>query len=96
VRRDGGFALLPDVIAHYLETSQSPLSGPDLLRACTVLSAQRHMRILGIIARMSFRTGRCDKFAFLPRIRHHLELVLKEPALLPVKAWVENFDGLIQ
>jgi hypothetical protein len=96
VRRDGGFALLPALITYYREVSQGPLSTSDLLRACTILSAQRHMRILGIIARLSFRTGQCDKFAFLPRIRHHLEMILKEPYLLPVRAWVESFDGLLQ
>jgi N-acetylmuramate 1-kinase len=96
VRRDGGFSMLPDVIAHYTKNAQSGLSQSDLLRACTIMSAQRHMRILGIIVRLSLRTGRCDKFAFLPRIRHHLERLLKEPALLPVREWVENFDGLLQ
>jgi N-acetylmuramate 1-kinase len=96
VRRDGGFALLPDVIAHYRETAKNEISQSDLLRACTIVSAQRHMRILGIIVRLSLRTGRCDKFAFLPRIRHHLGHILKEPTLLPVKMWVEKFDGLLQ
>jgi N-acetylmuramate 1-kinase len=96
VRRDGGFALLPDVVAHYREAAQSPLSQSDLLRACTILSAQRHTRILGIIVRLSHKTGQCDKFAFLPRIRHHLETILKEPYLLPFREWVENFDGLLQ
>ncbi|MFA5040995.1 MAG: phosphotransferase [Bdellovibrionales bacterium] len=95
VRRDGGFALLPDVVAHYLGIARCSLMESALLRACTILSAQRHMRILGIIARLSFKTGRCDKFAFLPRIRHHIEHVLKEPYLLPVKEWVDNFDGLL-
>ncbi|MFA4994272.1 MAG: phosphotransferase [Bdellovibrionales bacterium] len=96
VRRDGGFALLPDVIAHYREGAQNPVSESDLLRACTILSAQRHMRILGIIARLSFKTGQCEKFAFFPRIRHHLQRVLKEPALLPVREWVETFDRILQ
>jgi N-acetylmuramate 1-kinase len=96
VRRDGGFALLPQVIDRYLAATQSPVSAPDLLRACTVLSAQRHTRILGIIARLSVQTGQCDKFAFLPRIRHHLETLLEEPALLPVREWVETFDRLLQ
>ncbi len=96
VRRDGGFSLLPDVISRYRDLSQTPLESADLLNACAILSAQRHMRILGIIARLSFRTGQCGKFAFLPRIRQHLEQILNTPALLPVKTWVENFDGLLQ
>jgi aminoglycoside/choline kinase family phosphotransferase len=96
VRRDGGFALLPHVIAHYREAAQSQIPESDLLRVCTILSAQRHTRILGIIARLSRKTGECDKFAFLPRIRRHLENILKEPYLLPVREWIEKFDRLLQ
>ena len=96
VRRDGGAALLPQVIERYIASAQSIVSTPDMLRACAVLSAQRHMRILGIIARLSLRTGQCDKFAFLPRIRHHLETLLQDPALLPVRAWVKTFDRILQ
>jgi aminoglycoside/choline kinase family phosphotransferase len=96
VRRDGGFALLPDVVARYRETSETGLSQAELLRACTILSAQRHIRILGIIVNLSLKTGQCDKFSFLPRIRNHLELILSEPFLIPVKKWIENFDGLLQ
>jgi aminoglycoside/choline kinase family phosphotransferase len=96
VRRNGGFALLPQVVAHYRKAAQSDVSETDLLRACTILSAQRHMRILGIIVRLSLPTGRRDKFAFLPRIRHHLASVLKESYLLPVREWMDNFKGLLQ
>jgi aminoglycoside/choline kinase family phosphotransferase len=96
VRRDGGITLLPDVITHYIKESQSSLSHADLLQACTVLSAQRHMRVLGIIVRLSKRTGQCNKFRFLPRIRQHLERILNEPYLLPIKQWTDNFDGLLQ
>ncbi len=96
VRRDGGFALLPQVIDRYLASAQSSVSAPDLLGACRILSAQRHMRILGIIARLSTRTGQCDKFAFFPRIRHHLALLLNDPALLPVRGWVETFDRILE
>ncbi len=96
VRRDGTFAFLPEVIDRYLEISKSPLSKEDLLNASTVLSAQRHMRVLGIVVRISIRTGDCEKFRFLPRIRKHLNNVLQHPSMLPVKQWVDNYDGLLQ
>ncbi len=94
VRRDGGFALLPEVIAHYLkilsqEGTPAIISAPDLLRACTILSAQRHTRILGTIVRLSMKSGRRDKLAFLPRIRNHLAHILNEPYLFPVQEWMK-------
>ena len=88
VRRDGGFALLPEVIAHYRVVSGSSVSQAALLRACTILSAQRHTRILGIIAQLALKTGRRDKLDFLPRIWRHLENIMKEPYLLPVREWM--------
>ncbi|MDR3424636.1 MAG: phosphotransferase [Alphaproteobacteria bacterium] len=91
VRRDGGFALLPEVVAHYRSVAESPLSQDDLLRACVILSAQRHTRILGIITRLVLRTGRREKLVFLPRIRLHLAHVLREPCLLPVRMWMQQY-----
>ena len=85
VRRDGGFALLPQVVAVYREQAGSPLSQVELLRACTILSAQRHVRILGIIAQRTMKTGRRDKLVFLPRIWRHLGVVMREPYLMPVR-----------
>ena len=90
VRRSGSFAILPEMITHYRKTSESALSQTDLLRACTILSAQRHMRILGIIAQLAIQTGRKDKLDYLPRIRGHLSRILEEPYLIPVHEWVER------
>jgi len=99
VRRDGGFALLDDVLAHYHATrALDPDTNPSALRsACLLCSAQRHTRVLGIIAKRSITQGLCDKFAFLPRIRHHLSSLFEtETALVPVKNWFNNFDRLLQ
>ena len=93
VRRDGGFDLLPDVIAHYREKAASKLSQNDLVCACTILSAQRHTRILGIIARLAAQ-GRQEKLTLLPRIRKHLTSILQEPHLMPVRAWMERMNVL--
>ncbi|MDE2029849.1 MAG: phosphotransferase [Alphaproteobacteria bacterium] len=94
VRRDGMFARLPVVIGHYIEQAQSPVAQNDLLRACTVFSAQRHTRILGIVAQLALRQGRRDKLAYVPRIQNHLRRVMAEPCLAPVRAWMEGIDGL--
>jgi len=96
VRRDGSFDLLPDVIDHYREVSGTQLSQAELMRTSRILSAQRHTRILGIVARLSHNIGHCDKFAYLPRIRLHLEKLLMEPYLVPVRVWIETYDRLLQ
>lgn len=96
VRRDGGYALLPEVLAHYRALSTADVSEKELRQACAVLSAQRHMRILGIIVRLSKKTGRCDKFVYLPRIRKHLDALLKEHCLIPVRAWIDAYDEILK
>jgi aminoglycoside/choline kinase family phosphotransferase len=104
VRRDGGFALLPDVVAHYLKTLESigskslgnsgKLTQASLMRACTILSAQRHTRVLGIIVKYTLRTGKRDKLAFVPRIKNHLKNILRQPYLMPISAWMESNNAL--
>lgn len=91
VRRDGGFAFLKPVIAHYRKAAQNPPSEGDLVRACTVLSAQRHMRILGILAQLAVQKGRREKLTLMPRVKTHLIALLREPCLMPVRIWVETF-----
>ncbi len=93
VRRDGGDAMLADMIDYYHERAKPALSIVELTRACTILGAQRHMRILGIIARL-VRQGREEKLAFLPRIRVHLYGLLQNEALKPVWEWVEKYSPL--
>ncbi len=89
VRRDGGFKRLSDCITLYRTTTGTPLSEKELLRACTIFSAQRHTRILGLLAsRMSDTTAHRDTQGFLPRTRAHWLKLLENPALDPVRAWV--------
>jgi aminoglycoside/choline kinase family phosphotransferase len=90
VRRDGGCDLLPDVITHYRKMSQSPVSQADMLRVCTILSAQRHLRILGIIANLAMKKGRRDKLAYIPRILRHLEKIMAAPYLLPMQKFMQT------
>ena len=87
VRRDGGDALLSEMIAYYHEQAKPALSLTDLTRACHVLAAQRHMRILGIIARRA-RKGQPDKLGYVPRIWAYLRQLLRDEALSPVHDWV--------
>jgi len=92
VRRDGGFALLPEVVTHYISAAQSPLSQADLMRACTILSAQRHTRMLGNVARTAIKRGQQGRLLpYLPRIENHLNNILAQPYLMPVHEWMERF-----
>jgi aminoglycoside/choline kinase family phosphotransferase len=94
VRRDGNFTLLPEVIAHYRAHLQNPPPEGSLKRACTILSAQRHTRLLGNLVRLADNAGRRDKLVYLPRILNHLKQVLREPYLLPIREWMERGEFL--
>ena len=95
VRRDGGFALLPQVIARYGEQTDHAVLQQDLLRACVALSAQRHIRILGLIAQLAVQKGRKDKLSYAPRIRAHVRRILEQPGLHLLHVWFQSFEGLI-
>ena len=92
VRRDGGEGMLDDVISHYHRQTQPVLSLSELSRACCVLSAQRHMRILGVIARLTQKNGRREKLAFIPQIWGHLDRLLQKEILKPLREWVMVSD----
>ena len=88
VRRDVSPSVLDDMTAYYHE--QNPLIPLEELRsACRVFSAQRHMRVLGIVTRLA-RQGRTDKLAYLPRLENHVKALLKDEALRPVRHWFEK------
>ena len=92
VRRDSDAKLLDDMIAYYHGRAQPALSLEDLRRACRILSAQRHMRILGIVAKLA-QQGRPEKRAYIPRIRAYLGELLQDEALAPVAAWAAPILG---
>ncbi|MDR3450434.1 MAG: phosphotransferase [Alphaproteobacteria bacterium] len=94
VRRDGAFAFLPEVVAHYHAAAQSPVPQADLLRAATILSALRHTRILGIVAQLALKTGRREKLAYIPCIQQHLRHVLTAPYLQPVQEWMQQVESM--
>jgi N-acetylmuramate 1-kinase len=92
VRRDtGGLAVMDELIDYYIEKAQPSLSKVELHSACRVLAAQRHTRILGIIARIATKTGRTEKMAFAPRVWDYLDELLQDIALRPIAAWMDEF-----
>jgi aminoglycoside/choline kinase family phosphotransferase len=69
---------------------KNPLSRAELATASRLLSAQRHTRILGIVARRALNTGRRDKLAYVPRSGKYLDALLGLKELKPVAGWMER------
>jgi len=90
VRRNGGDTLLPEMIAYYHAQAKPALSVDELENACAILGAQRHMRILGIIAKLSLRDGRDEKLAYAPRIWSYMSRLLQNQSLRPVQDWLQQ------
>ena len=84
VRRDGGVELLDRVIASYCERRLGKIDPAALRPACRALAAQRHLRILGILAKRS-QQGRRDKDAYIPRMRAYVQHLLQDDALRPLR-----------
>lgn len=83
VRRDASPAILDEMTAYY--HAQNPIMPRgDLHGAARVLSAQRHMRILGILAR------RDDKRGYMERVRRRLDELLNDTALTPIKNYMDK------
>ncbi len=85
VRRDVSPSILDDMTAYY--HAQNPVMPlDDLRRACRILAAQRHMRVLGIVTRLA-QQGRTEKLAYVPRLENYVKALLQDDALRPVRIW---------
>jgi aminoglycoside/choline kinase family phosphotransferase len=92
VRRDtGGLAVMDELIDYYIKKAQPALSKIELRSACRILAAQRHTRILGVLARLAMKTGRTEKMAFAPRVWAFLDELLQDIALRPIAAWMDEY-----
>jgi len=87
VRRDRKNELLDDMIDYYLQINPIMKAG-ELKRACCILSAQRHTRILGILAK------RPEKRGLLPRTLGYMNYLLRNDALCPVRDWFQK-NGIV-
>lgn len=56
----------------------------------TVLAAQRHTKVIGIFTRLAQRDGKPEYLRHMPRLWRLLERCLQDPALRPVKAWLDE------
>jgi len=82
VRRDGGLDHLAAFVAFYHE--QNPVVDQDrLLSAARIYAAQRHIRILGLLVKL-------NRQEFIPRVWRALQVLVKDPALTPVRHWFSS------
>ncbi len=81
-RRDVAAETEEKMIAHYLH--QSGEDGEEFRAAYAVIGAQRHLRILGVFARLAMAFGKPGYVDLIPRTWAYLMRDLDHPALRPV------------
>lgn len=87
VRRDTPHDLVDILARRYYDHAQSHVEWPHFLAACHTLSLQRHMRILGLLAK-HVEEGRDDKSAYIPRVRAMVDALLQKSGMTPIKTWI--------
>lgn len=79
VRRDGGIDRMEDFVALY-HAKNPDVDRDTLLRAARIYGAQRHTRILGLLAKL-------DRTTMIPRVWKAVQGLLKHSELAPVRRW---------
>ena len=88
-RRDVPAQIEETMLRRYLDAR--PSLDPQALRTgYTVLAAQRHAKVIGIFTRLAHRDGKPAYLRHIPRLWRMLETSLAEPALAPVKTWLDT------
>lgn len=87
-RRDAPPGLDRLLIAHYLSAFPE-LDGARFRRACAVLAAIRHTRVIAVFLRLA-RRGKPDYLQHLPRVWRTLDRALLQPELAPVARWFDR------
>lgn len=63
---------------------------PAFDRTYAILAAQRHCKVIGIFTRLAVRDKKYDYLVHLPRVWRLLERVCYNPALAPLKNWLDQ------
>jgi len=88
-RRD----IAPDLFAAMRERylAAFPVLDRDAFaRSFAVLGAQRHCKVIGIFTRLDRRDGKPRYLAHIPRLWRLIDQDFREPALAPIKAWLDR------
>jgi aminoglycoside/choline kinase family phosphotransferase len=88
-RRDISPRIVEEMLARYLAAFPE-LDRAAFRRSYSVLGVQRAAKIIGIFTRLSWRDGKPNYLAHVPRVWRLLEAGLAHPALAPLKAWFDR------
>jgi N-acetylmuramate 1-kinase len=92
VRRDVSPKIVDDMINHFLDLN-AHISRKDFLASYAILSAQRNLKIMGIVARKIMRDKNSTYLYLLPRAWKYVEIELQHPLLLPLKRWLDKISS---
>jgi aminoglycoside/choline kinase family phosphotransferase len=87
-RRDVSAETVAHCLDHFIQETGAAREG--FLTRYAVLAAQRNAKIIGIFTRLCVRDGKAHYLDFLPRVWGHFIKDLEHPALLPIKAFVDQ------
>lgn len=88
VRRDGGDIYLKRVLTDYHQKMKPACTLEALLQAGTILAAQRHTRILGILGSLGQKDPQSTKLVYMPRVQDYVKYLLQDAAMKPVLGWM--------
>lgn len=88
-RRDVPATIATAAVDRYLAAFPG-IDHDDFERACAVLAAQRHTRIIAVFTRLARSAGKDGYLRHLPRCRRMLRQRLAHPALAGVRAWIDE------
>lgn len=88
-RRDISQEFRQNMLTRYL-TGFTNLDREAFMTSYVMLSAQRHMKIVGIFTRLYRRDGKAHYLAHIPRVLAYLQQHLSHPVLAPVATWLKT------
>ena len=89
VRRDGGDIYLKRVLTDYHAKMKPACTLEALLKGGTILAAQRHTRILGILGGMAQKDPNSPKLAYMTRVQDYVKYLLHTEGMQPILAWMK-------
>ena len=85
-RRDLAPGLEEEMLARYID-----MAGEDADQfrfSYAVIGVQRHLRVLGVLARLSREQEKTSYLQYIPRTWYHLQRMLRHPGLAPVASFL--------
>ena len=90
VRRDGGDIYLKRVLNDYHAKMKPACTLEATLRSGTVLAAQRHTRILGILGSMAQKDPTSSKLSYMPRVEDYVKYLLQDASMKLILDWMTS------